>query len=217
MIEEALFRVRIDGDYVGEGVRNQGKKEKTENVSHFEQILIFSNFFDDSIFVLVAITISRPCSKNLLSSTVFYFEKHSQLLFSTFFLFLLNLTLLTSTSLQMDLISLDKTPKRLILNSISLRKTPITTPKNFVTRFNLLANNNGSLTPSPLLKNRVVRNPFENQLHERFHMPVISRWVTRICKFPTQNNELFSCSFVILFHIHTNIMQSFLVSRAFHT
>lgn len=75
----------------------------------------------------------------------------------------------------MDLLSNDKTPKRLILSSISLKKTPISTPKNFVTRFNLLANNNGTQTPSPLLKNRVVRNPFESQLHERLHMPVISR------------------------------------------
>lgn len=74
----------------------------------------------------------------------------------------------------MDLLSNDKTPKRLLLNSISLKKTPISTPKNFVTRFNLLASN-GTQTPSPLLKNRVVRNPFENQLHANLHMPVISR------------------------------------------
>lgn len=75
----------------------------------------------------------------------------------------------------MDPTSNDKTPKRLLLGGISTKKTPISTPKNFVTRFNLLASNNGTLTPSPLLKNRVVRNPFESQLNEILHMPVISR------------------------------------------
>lgn len=75
----------------------------------------------------------------------------------------------------MDLNSNEKTPKKLFFGGITSKKTPNLTPKNFVTRFNLLANNNVNLTPSPLMKGRVVRNPFENQLHEILHMPVISR------------------------------------------
>lgn len=76
----------------------------------------------------------------------------------------------------MDLSSSDKTPKKLFFGGIQTKKTPvILTPKNFVSRFNLLSNNNGNLTPSPLMKGRVVRNPFESQLHDILHMPVVLR------------------------------------------
>ncbi|XP_070507789.1 protein aurora borealis [Chironomus tepperi] len=68
----------------------------------------------------------------------------------------------------------EKTPKRISINGLSTRKTPISTPKNFTSRF-LLLSNNQNCTPSPnSLKNRVVRNPFENQLHEKLRLPVIS-------------------------------------------
>lgn len=74
----------------------------------------------------------------------------------------------------MDKISYDKTPKKLFFNALKYEKTPISTPKNFTTRF-LLLSSNKSLSPSPSFKHRVVRNPFEHQLHEKLHLPVISR------------------------------------------
>lgn len=62
----------------------------------------------------------------------------------------------------------DETPKKRALCEDKL----ISTPKNFA-RF-LLLSNNQSFTPSPSsLSQRVVRNPFENQLHE-LHLPMIS-------------------------------------------
>jgi len=71
----------------------------------------------------------------------------------------------------------EKTPKRILVNGLGIRKTPISTPKNSLSRF-LLLSNNQNCTPSPnSLKNRVVRNPFENQLHEKLRLPVISRYV----------------------------------------
>jgi hypothetical protein len=68
----------------------------------------------------------------------------------------------------------EQTPKKQAPNEVQMRnKTPATTPKNFA-RF-LLLSNNQSFTPSPSsMSQRVVRNPFENQLHERLHLPVIS-------------------------------------------
>lgn len=66
----------------------------------------------------------------------------------------------------------NETPKKGLGVELQSRKTPISTPKNFA-RFVLLSNNSNLLTPSPSLKHRVVRNPFENQL-ERLHLPVIS-------------------------------------------
>lgn len=68
--------------------------------------------------------------------------------------------------------SIDQTPKKHIINEVPSRKTPISTPKNFA-RF-LLLSNNQSFTPSPSLSQRVVRNPFENHIHERLHLPMIS-------------------------------------------
>lgn len=66
----------------------------------------------------------------------------------------------------------DMTPKKRGLSETSTRKTP-TPSKNFA-KF-LLLSNNQSFTPSPCsLRHRVVRNPFENQLHDRLHLPVIS-------------------------------------------
>lgn len=53
-----------------------------------------------------------------------------------------------------------------------VQKTPSTTPKNFA-RF-LLLSSNQAFTPSPSSMGQRVRNPFENQLHERLHLPVIS-------------------------------------------
>lgn len=74
----------------------------------------------------------------------------------------------------MDQTNHEKTPKKLLSFSgfNSKKKTPVsTTPKNFTTRFLLLSHNKAaSLTP-----NRVVRNPFENHLQEKLHLPVISR------------------------------------------
>jgi Protein aurora borealis N-terminus len=70
----------------------------------------------------------------------------------------------------MDLSSNDQTPKKSVMTEAPLKRTPISTPKNFA-RF-LLLSNNQSFTPSPSLGQRVVRNPFENQLH--LHLPVIS-------------------------------------------
>lgn len=68
----------------------------------------------------------------------------------------------------------NKTPNKLLNIELTTRKTPISTPKNFATRFFLLSNNN-TLTPSPSVqRKRAVRNPFEHQLHERLHLPVIS-------------------------------------------
>jgi Protein aurora borealis N-terminus len=67
----------------------------------------------------------------------------------------------------------DETPKKRASGEVQTRKTPISTPKNFA-RF-LLLSNNQSYTPSPSLSHsRVVRNPFENQLYERLHLPMIS-------------------------------------------
>ena len=64
----------------------------------------------------------------------------------------------------------ENTPKK---QAPKLQITPSTTPKNFA-RF-LLLSNNQSFTPSPMsLSHRIVRNPFESQLHERLHLPVIS-------------------------------------------
>lgn len=71
----------------------------------------------------------------------------------------------------------EKTPKKQLynVNEVQTRKTPTSTPtKNQLARFLLLANNQ-SFTPSPnSLRQRVVRNPFEYQLHERLHLPMIS-------------------------------------------
>lgn len=70
----------------------------------------------------------------------------------------------------------DMTPKKQLfnVNEVQMRKTPTSTPKNQLARFLLLANNQ-SFTPSPnSLRQRVVRNPFEYQLHERLHLPMIS-------------------------------------------
>lgn len=63
-----------------------------------------------------------------------------------------------------------KTPKRCV-NEYQNRKTPVTTPKNLA-RFVLLSNNS-AFSPSPHHP-KIVRNPFENQIHERLHLPVIS-------------------------------------------
>lgn len=60
----------------------------------------------------------------------------------------------------------DNTPKKQQLNDAC------STPKSFA-RF-LLLSSNSSFTPSPSLSQRVVRNPFENHLYERLHLPVIS-------------------------------------------
>lgn len=73
----------------------------------------------------------------------------------------------------MELTLNDETPKKRAVFMEKQRKTPISTPKNFA-RY-LLLSNNQSFTPSPsTLSQRVVRNPFENQLHERLHLPMIS-------------------------------------------
>lgn len=67
----------------------------------------------------------------------------------------------------------EQTPKKRGLAETSTKKTPTSTPKNFA-KF-LLISNNQSFTPSPSsLSQRVVRNPFENHLYERLHLPVIS-------------------------------------------
>lgn len=67
----------------------------------------------------------------------------------------------------------DETPKKVAWIEEKQRRTPISTPKNFA-RY-LLLSNNQSFTPSPSsLNQRVVLNPFENQLHERLHLPMIS-------------------------------------------
>lgn len=69
----------------------------------------------------------------------------------------------------------DETPKKRTMTEEKTRKTPLTTPKNFA-RY-LLLSNNQSFTPSPSSfggQQRVVRNPFESQLHERLLLPVIS-------------------------------------------
>jgi hypothetical protein len=66
----------------------------------------------------------------------------------------------------------EETPKK---QAPKVQKTPKleSTPKNFA-RF-LLLSSNQSFTPSPSsIGQRVVRNPFESQLHERLHLPVIS-------------------------------------------
>ncbi|CAG9808838.1 unnamed protein product [Chironomus riparius] len=74
----------------------------------------------------------------------------------------------------MEQVNHEKTPKRILVNGLGIRKTPISTPKNFTSRF-LLLSNNQNCTPSPNShKNRIVRNPFENQLHEKLRLPVIS-------------------------------------------
>lgn len=76
----------------------------------------------------------------------------------------------------MDHSNHEKTPKKILLSGLGTKKTPISTPKNFATRF-LLLSNNSNFSPSPSsTKNRVVRNPFENQLHEKLRLPVISRY-----------------------------------------
>lgn len=72
----------------------------------------------------------------------------------------------------------DETPKKRVMCEEKLRKSPVSTPnltpKNFA-RYLLLSNNSKSFTPSPsALSQRVVRNPFESQLHERLHLPMIS-------------------------------------------
>lgn len=68
----------------------------------------------------------------------------------------------------MDSLLNDKTPKKQ-LNEVQ----SMSTPKNFA-RF-LLLSNNQSFTPSPSsLSKRVVSNPFENQHHDRLHLPMIS-------------------------------------------
>lgn len=74
----------------------------------------------------------------------------------------------------MELTLNEETPTKQAPNEVQMRnKTPATTPKNLA-RF-LLLSNNQAFTPSPSsLSHRVVRNPFENQLHERLHLPVIS-------------------------------------------
>lgn len=73
--------------------------------------------------------------------------------------------------------SSNETPKKLDKAEYQLRKTPMSTPKSSTSlaRFVLLSNNS-SFTPSPssLAKRQSVRNPFENQFHERLHLPVIS-------------------------------------------
>lgn len=65
----------------------------------------------------------------------------------------------------------EQTPTKQTPNEIQMRnKTPTTSLARF-----LLLSNNQAFTPSPSsLSQRVVRNPFENQLHERLHLPVIS-------------------------------------------
>lgn len=71
----------------------------------------------------------------------------------------------------------NETPTKLDKAEYQLRKTPMSTPKSSTSlaRFVLLSNNS-SFTPSPssLAKRQSVRNPFENQFHERLHLPVIS-------------------------------------------
>lgn len=64
----------------------------------------------------------------------------------------------------------EKTPKRILVNGLGISKTPIS-------RFLLLSNNSNNQNSPNSLKNRVVRNPFENQLHEKLRLPVISRYV----------------------------------------
>lgn len=52
----------------------------------------------------------------------------------------------------------------------------ISTPNKLFPRY-LLLSNNSSLSPlitHPSPRRTAVRNPFENQLHERLHLPVIS-------------------------------------------
>lgn len=72
--------------------------------------------------------------------------------------------------------SSNETPTKHDKAEYQLRKTPMSTPKSSTSlaRFVLLSNNS-SFTPSPSsLAKRSVRNPFENQFHERLHLPVIS-------------------------------------------
>lgn len=59
------------------------------------------------------------------------------------------------------------TPKKRIMGE----ERSVSTPNKLFPRY-LLLSNNSSFTPSPC--RRTVRNPFENQLHERLHLPVIS-------------------------------------------
>jgi protein aurora borealis len=71
----------------------------------------------------------------------------------------------------MELSYNEETPEK---QAPKAHKTPSTTPKNSLARF-LLLSNNQSFTPSPsAIGHRIVRNPFESQLHERLHLPVIS-------------------------------------------
>jgi hypothetical protein len=66
----------------------------------------------------------------------------------------------------------EATPTKQAPNEVQMRnKTP--NNKSFA-RF-LLLSNNQSFTPSPSsMGSKIIRNPFENQLHERLHLPVIS-------------------------------------------
>lgn len=63
----------------------------------------------------------------------------------------------------------NETPKKRGLTDLHIT---ISTPKNFA-RF-LLLSNNQSFTPSPSISKRAVRNPFESQILERLHLPMIS-------------------------------------------
>jgi hypothetical protein len=70
----------------------------------------------------------------------------------------------------MDHDNSDKTPQKV---ANANKNTPTKTPKNFTTRFLLLSHN--IATSSALTPTRVVKNPFDHQLHEKLHLPVISR------------------------------------------
>lgn len=83
----------------------------------------------------------------------------------------------------MEQVNHERTPKKILVSGLGIRKTPISTPKNFTSRF-LLLSNNQNCTPSPNShKNCIVRNPFENQLHEKLRLPVISRYVKKYLTF----------------------------------
>lgn len=75
-----------------------------------------------------------------------------------------------------------ETPKKRSINEERL----ISTPNNFLPRY-LLLSNNSSFTPSPA--RRIVRNPFENQLHEKLHLPVISDSPSLFQTIPTPNGS----------------------------
>jgi hypothetical protein len=84
-----------------------------------------------------------------------------------------------------------QTPKKFSSDrefQIKCKKTPITTttPKN-IAKYILLSHNHSNFISSPSIK--VIKNPFESQLHERLHLPMISSPSLFQLSTPNNNEE----------------------------